>query len=212
MTVMSVEVDTPTSSRGAGPSGAAGLRQARARVVRTSRAARIAGDHIDFRIAAGWSTVSPVDRAHHTETPGSRLRALRGLREQRGLSTTEYVIILICIAVIGISAWRSFGSSARDRTARASGEVAGLEATPGQGGGARGGGGIRVARSSSSALDEATEKKVYEQLLSLVRAGDGALFSIAHRPGVASFHGTRWVLQPQAAGTAARYKLVEQAA
>ncbi|MFO0628045.1 MAG: hypothetical protein U0325_20890 [Polyangiales bacterium] len=96
-----------------------------------------------------------MDRAHRTETPGSRLRALRGLREQRGLSTTEYVIILICIAVIGISAWRSFGSSARDRTARASGEVAGLEATPGQGSGPRGGG-IRVARTSSSALDEAT--------------------------------------------------------
>jgi putative ATP-binding cassette transporter len=68
------------------------------------------------------------------------------------------------------------------------------------------------ADEATSALDEATEKKVYEQLLSLVRAGDGALFSIAHRPGVASFHGTRWVLQPQAAGTAARYKLVEQAA
>ncbi len=68
------------------------------------------------------------------------------------------------------------------------------------------------ADEATSALDEATEKKVYEQLLSLVRAGDGALFSIAHRPAVASFHGTRWVLQPQAAGTAARYKLVEQAA
>ena len=68
------------------------------------------------------------------------------------------------------------------------------------------------ADEATSALDEATEKKVYEQLLSLVRAGDGALFSIAHRPAVASFHGTRWVLQPQAAGAAARYKLVEQAA
>jgi putative ATP-binding cassette transporter len=68
------------------------------------------------------------------------------------------------------------------------------------------------ADEATSALDEATEKKVYEKLLSLVRAGDGALFSIAHRPGVASFHGTRWVLQPQAAGAAARYKLVEQAA
>ncbi len=68
------------------------------------------------------------------------------------------------------------------------------------------------ADEATSALDEATEKKVYEQLLSLVAAGDGALFSIAHRPGVASFHGTRWVLQPQAAGTAARFKLVEQAA
>jgi hypothetical protein len=115
----------------------------------------MAADHNDFRIAAGWSTVPLVDRALRPEIPGSGRRARRGLRDQRGLSTTEYVIILICIAVIGISAWRSFGSSARDRTAQASGEVAGLEATPGQGSGARGGG-IRVARSSSSALDEAT--------------------------------------------------------
>jgi putative ATP-binding cassette transporter len=68
------------------------------------------------------------------------------------------------------------------------------------------------ADEATSALDEATEKKVYEQLLSLVRAGDGALFSIAHRPAVAGFHGTRWVLQPQTAGDLARYKLVEQAA
>jgi putative ATP-binding cassette transporter len=68
------------------------------------------------------------------------------------------------------------------------------------------------ADEATSALDEATEKKVYEQLLALVNTGGGALFSIALRPAVASFHGTRWVLQPQAAGTAARYKLVEQAA
>lgn len=68
------------------------------------------------------------------------------------------------------------------------------------------------ADEATSALDEATEKKVYKQLLSLVEAGDGALFSIAHRPGVTSFHSTRWVLQPQAAGAVARYKLVEQAA
>ncbi|MEZ4389999.1 MAG: hypothetical protein R3A48_02795 [Polyangiales bacterium] len=88
---------------------------------------------------------------------GVALRARRGLGDQRGLSTTEYVIILICIAVMGIAAWRGFGSSARTHTARASGEVAGLEATPGAGGptGPRGGG-IRVARTSSSALDEAT--------------------------------------------------------
>ncbi len=66
------------------------------------------------------------------------------------------------------------------------------------------------ADEATSALDEATEKKVYEQLLCLVKAGDGALFSIAHRPAVASFHGTRWVLQPQAEGSAARYRLVEK--
>ena len=66
------------------------------------------------------------------------------------------------------------------------------------------------ADEATSALDEQTEKKVYEQLLTLVKTGDGALFSIAHRPGVANFHGSRWVLQPLAVGAAARYRLVEQ--
>ena len=66
------------------------------------------------------------------------------------------------------------------------------------------------ADEATSALDEQTEKKVYEQLLTLVKTGDGALFSIAHGPGVANFHGSRWVLQPLAVGAAARYRLVEQ--
>ena len=66
------------------------------------------------------------------------------------------------------------------------------------------------ADEATSALDEATEKKVYERLLTLVNTGEGALFSIAHRPTVAAFHDTRWVLQPQLAGAAARYRLVEQ--
>jgi putative ATP-binding cassette transporter len=66
------------------------------------------------------------------------------------------------------------------------------------------------ADEATSALDEATEKKVYERLLALVNTGEGALFSIAHRPAVAAFHDTRWVLQPQLAGAAARYRLVEQ--
>ncbi len=85
--------------------------------------------------------------------PGAaRLRARRGLRDQRGLSSTEYVIILIVVALVGIAAWRVFGDSARDRAASASSEVGGLDQT------AQGprGGGIRVARTSSSALDEAT--------------------------------------------------------
>lgn len=64
------------------------------------------------------------------------------------------MIILIVIALVGIAAWRGFGDSARDRTTQASSEVSELEATPGQP--AARGGGIRVARTSSSALDEAT--------------------------------------------------------
>ncbi len=31
--------------------------------------------------------------------------------DQRGLSTVEYIIILVLIAVLGISVWRSFGEA-----------------------------------------------------------------------------------------------------
>ncbi|MGX5651973.1 ABC transporter ATP-binding protein/permease [Hydrogenophaga borbori] len=52
---------------------------------------------------------------------------------------------------------------------------------------------------ATSALDEAAEATIYERLQALVRAQNGALVSIAHRPGVADWHARRWVLQPGAA-------------
>lgn len=33
------------------------------------------------------------------------------VRDEEGLSTVEYVIILFLIAIIGIAAWKKFGSS-----------------------------------------------------------------------------------------------------
>jgi Flp pilus assembly pilin Flp len=33
------------------------------------------------------------------------------LNETEGLSTVEYVILLVLIAVVGIAAWRTFGST-----------------------------------------------------------------------------------------------------
>lgn len=52
---------------------------------------------------------------------------------------------------------------------------------------------------ATSALDEAAEHQVYERLQALVRAQNGALVSIAHRPTVAAFHTRRWELEPGAA-------------
>ncbi|MFC3686496.1 ABC transporter ATP-binding protein/permease [Hydrogenophaga luteola] len=52
---------------------------------------------------------------------------------------------------------------------------------------------------ATSALDEAAEHAVYEKLHALVRAQNGALVSIAHRPTVAAFHAQRWELEPGAA-------------
>lgn len=71
------------------------------------------------------------------------------------------------------------------------------------------------ADEATSALDEATEKLVYKRLLALVDTAQGALVSIAHRPGVAEFHQRRWELVEQADGpsagaAAASYQLAEK--
>ena len=63
------------------------------------------------------------------------------------------------------------------------------------------------ADEATSALDQSTEEKVYKRLLALVAAGDGAIFSIAHRPAVAAFHNTRWQLEALPPGAAARFVL-----
>ena len=45
-------------------------------------------------------------------TTSTRPHARRSLREdERGLSTVEYIIILILIAVLAIAAWKQFGES-----------------------------------------------------------------------------------------------------
>ncbi|MDD4942209.1 MAG: ABC transporter ATP-binding protein/permease [Rhodoferax sp.] len=63
------------------------------------------------------------------------------------------------------------------------------------------------ADEATSALDEATEKIIYKQLLALVDQAQGTLISIAHKPTVAAFHTTQWVLVPQPEGAPARFAL-----
>ncbi|MDZ4356693.1 MAG: ABC transporter ATP-binding protein/permease, partial [Variovorax sp.] len=60
---------------------------------------------------------------------------------------------------------------------------------------------------ATSALDEAAEARLYERLQALVKENNGALVSIAHRPGVAAFHTTRWEMVPNTDASAARFKL-----
>ena len=48
---------------------------------------------------------------------------------------------------------------------------------------------------ATSALDEAAEATLYARLLERMKAVDGALVSIAHRPAVAAFHQRQWQLQ-----------------
>ena len=63
------------------------------------------------------------------------------------------------------------------------------------------------ADEATSALDEAAEKNLYAKLLASVRAANGSLVSIAHRPTVAAFHDRLWTLQPQPQGGGALYRL-----
>ena len=37
------------------------------------------------------------------------------LRDTRGLSTVEYIILLVLVAIVGIGAWSAFGSKIRDK-------------------------------------------------------------------------------------------------
>lgn len=74
-------------------------------------------------------------------------------RDTRGLSTIEYVILLIVVALIGIAAWRMFGSTAQSRAAEASGEMHALgEHLGGPAGGGAGG----HATGPRTRLEEAT--------------------------------------------------------
>ncbi|MDB4932365.1 MAG: hypothetical protein JWM10_4849 [Myxococcaceae bacterium] len=50
------------------------------------------------------------------------------LRDDAGLSTVEYVIILILIAVVGISAWRTFGNNVVGKITSGSNQIQGLGA------------------------------------------------------------------------------------
>lgn len=53
-----------------------------------------------------------------------RRLALRELADdEAGLSTVEYIIILILIAVLAITVWRQFGDEVRDQVDRSSSEI-----------------------------------------------------------------------------------------
>lgn len=63
------------------------------------------------------------------------------------------------------------------------------------------------ADEATSALDEEAEKTLYGKLLAMVKAGNGAIVSIAHRHTVAAFHSQRWTLEKRSDETVARFQL-----
>ena len=56
------------------------------------------------------------------------------------------------------------------------------------------------ADEATSALDEALERVMYEKLLAMVSANNGAMVSVAHRPSVAAFHNQQWSFESSKIG------------
>lgn len=54
----------------------------------------------------------------------NNVRAL--VQDTEGLSTVEYVIILILIAVVGITAWRTFGNTVVNKINSGNSQISGL--------------------------------------------------------------------------------------
>ncbi len=50
-----------------------------------------------------------------TSTRNGQSKSISFCNDQRGLSTVEYVIILVLVAVTGISVWTNFGKAVRDK-------------------------------------------------------------------------------------------------
>jgi Flp pilus assembly pilin Flp len=45
------------------------------------------------------------------------------VRDTEGLSTVEYIILLVLVAVIAIAAWRTFGDTVRSKVTRSTGRI-----------------------------------------------------------------------------------------
>ncbi len=45
---------------------------------------------------------------------------------EEGLSTVEYIIILVLIAVLAITVWRSFGDAVRENVTQSTTDIGGL--------------------------------------------------------------------------------------
>ena len=53
----------------------------------------------------------------------TRTESLSLLRDQRGLTTVEYIIILCLIAVVGFAVWKKFGETVKNRVGEADGTM-----------------------------------------------------------------------------------------
>jgi putative ATP-binding cassette transporter len=63
------------------------------------------------------------------------------------------------------------------------------------------------ADEATSALDAEAEETLYRRLMEMVKAGNGAIISIAHRQSVATYHRHNWTLTRHSDETVARFEL-----
>jgi len=63
------------------------------------------------------------------------------------------------------------------------------------------------ADEATSALDAEAEETLYRRLMEMVKAGNGAIVSIAHRKSVATYHRHTWTLTRRSDETVARFEL-----
>ena len=87
---------------------------------------------------------------------------MRGMRrslrsDERGLSTVEYVIVLLVVGLVAIAAWRGMGSQTASRAMEARQEVSGLE--QGVDGPAGSRGGSRASTRGRSRVEDATAEE-----------------------------------------------------
>jgi Flp pilus assembly pilin Flp len=62
-------------------------------------------------------------------TTGARKRMRRMLRDTRGLTTVEYIIILCLIAVVGFGVWQKFGAKVKEKVGGSTEQVDELPTT-----------------------------------------------------------------------------------
>lgn len=85
-----------------------------------------------------------------------RRRSLRA--DDGGLSTVEYVIVLLVVGLVGIAAWRGLGSQTASRALEARQEVSGLGQTVDEPAGGRAGG-SRASTRGRSRVEDATAEE-----------------------------------------------------
>ncbi|HVW25523.1 MAG TPA: hypothetical protein VHC69_09140 [Polyangiaceae bacterium] len=84
----------------------------------------------------------------YPRNPCESIRAIRVIRDDRGLSSVEYVVLLVLVVAASVGLWQTFGSEVQDKVRIANAALANV--TTGQGSGQTSGTSGNTAPASSS--------------------------------------------------------------